>query len=251
MKTVVSITSYPPRINIVPQTIQSVLGQKPAPDLVVLYLSEDQFPDKKIPAELTAMVKANKSFQIRWTKKDTRSYKKLIPALHDFPDDLIVVVDDDVMYPDGWFARLIAAHKKYPNAVIGNYVYRIDLNRPYKRWRKLQNKLWRQWFFGRPSFKNNATGVGGVLYPPHSLHPDVFREDLFTSLAPTNDDIWFWAMSVLNGTKIAIVPNPIRDLPLIANSQTISLWSENKSDNKNDESLKAILAHYPKLKKLI
>lgn len=250
MKTVISLTSYPPRINIVPQTILSLLVQKPAPDLIVLYLAESQFPGGKIPAELTTMAKKNKSFQIRWTK-DTRSYKKLIPALHDFPDDIIIVVDDDVIYPQEWFERLINAHKKYPNAVIGNYVYRIDLNRPYKRWRKLQNKFWRRWFFGRPSFKNNATGVGGVLYPPHSLHPDVFREDLFKTLAPTNDDIWFWAMSVLNGTEIAIVPNPIKDLPLIANSQVVSLWSENKSDNKNNESLNAILNHYPKLKKLI
>ncbi len=250
MKKVISLTSYPPRINMVPQTIRSLLIQKPAPDVVVLYLAESQFPGKKIPAELTKLAKQNKSFQIRWTK-DTRSYKKLIPALNDFPDDIIIVVDDDVIYPQEWFERLINAHKKYPNAVIGNYVYRIDLNRPYKRWRKLQNKLWRRCFFGRPSFKNNATGVGGVLYPPHSLHSDVFREDLFKALAPTNDDIWFWAMAVLNGTKIAIVPNPIKDLPLIAKSQLVSLWSENKSDNKNNESLNAILNHYPKLKKLI
>ena len=250
MKTIISLTSYPPRIDIVSQTIKSLLGQNPAPDLVVLYLAESQFPNKQIPAELNAITQTNKSFQIRWTK-DTRSYKILIPALQEFPDDIIVIVDDDVVYPQEWLARLIAAHKKYPRAVIGNYVYRIDLNRPYKRWRKLQNKLWRRWLFGRPSFKNFATGVGGVLYPPHSLHPDVFNEDVFKAIAPTNDDIWFWAMTVLNKRKIAIVPNPIKDLPLIANSQVVSLWSENKFDNKNNESLKAILNHYPKLKKLI
>ena len=57
MKTVVSITSYPPRIDMVSRTIQSVLEQKPAPDLIVLYLAESQFPGKKIPTELTNMVK--------------------------------------------------------------------------------------------------------------------------------------------------------------------------------------------------
>lgn len=250
MKTIISLTSYPPRIDIVSQTIQSLLNQVPAADLVILYLAESEFPNKKIPKKLTDLAKNNKTFQIRWTT-DTRSYKKLIPALQEFPNDIIIIADDDTIYPQEWLERLLAAHKKYPKTVIGHYVYRIDLKRPYKKWRKLQNKFWRRWLFGRPSFKNNATGVGGVLYPPHSLHPDVFREDLFQSLAPTNDDIWFWAMSVLNGTKIAIVPNPIRDLPLIANSQVVSLWSENKSDNKNNESLNAILNHYPKLKKLI
>lgn len=253
MKTIISITSYPPRIDIVSHTIQSLLDQKPAPDLIVLYLAESEFPKKKIPSELTNMVKKNKRFEIRWTK-DTRSYKKLIPALQEFPDDIIIIADDDVVYPQEWFARLLAAHKKYPKAVIGHYVYRMNLNRPYRRWRKLQNRFWRRWFFGRPNFKNNATGIGGVLYPPYSLHPDVFNEELFTKIAPTNDDLWFWAMSVLNGTKIAIVPNAIKSLPLIANSQKISLWSENKAtqtNNKNNESLNAILKHYPKLKKLI
>ena len=68
MKTIISLTSYPPRIDIVSQTIKSLLGQNPAPDLVVLYLAESQFPNKQIPAELNAITQTNKSFQIRWTK---------------------------------------------------------------------------------------------------------------------------------------------------------------------------------------
>lgn len=253
MKTIISLTSYPPRIDIVSQTIQSLLNQEPSADLVVLYLAESEFPNKKIPKELSDIAKNNKSFQIRWTK-DTRSYKKLIPALQEFPEDIIIIVDDDVVYPQEWLARLLAAHKKYPRAAIGHYIYRMNLDKHYRRWRKLQNRFWRRWFFGRPSFKNFATGVGGVLYPPHSLHPDVFNEKLFKAIAPTNDDVWFWAMAVLNGTKIAIVPNAIKDLPLIANSQKISLWSENNASqakNKNNESLNAIINHYPRLKKLI
>jgi len=253
MKTIISLTSYPPRIDIVSQTIQSLLNQVPAADLVILYLAESEFPNKKIPKKLTDLAKNNKTFQIRWTT-DTRSYKKLIPALQEFPNDIIIIADDDTIYPQEWLERLLAAHKKYPKTVIGHYVYRMNLNKPYRRWRKIQNKFWRKWFFGRPSFKNNATGVGGVLYPPHSLHPDVFNEKLFKKIAPTNDDLWFWAMTVLNGVKIAIVPNAMKSLPLIADSQKVSLWDENKAnqtDNKNNESLRAIIARYPKLKKLI
>ncbi len=46
------------------------------------------------------------------------------------------------------------------------------------------------------------TGLHGVLYPPHALSNIVFEEKLFQNLAPTGDDIWFWAMAVLNQTKI-------------------------------------------------
>ncbi|NMA32678.1 MAG: glycosyltransferase family 2 protein, partial [Alphaproteobacteria bacterium] len=177
-------------------------------------------------------------------------YKKLIPTLRKFPEDIIVIADDDVIYPSDWLAQLIATHKKYPNAVIGHHIYRINLNKPYRKWCKIQNKIWRQWFFGRPSFKNFATGVGGILYPPHSLHPDVFNEKLFRKIAPTNDDVWFWAMTLLNGTKITIAQKPIKNLPFIANSQKTSLWEENQN-GKNEKCLNAIIEHYPQLKKLI
>jgi DNA-binding transcriptional LysR family regulator len=108
MKAIVSLTSFPARADIVPQTIQSLLAQRPAPDLVVLYLAESQFPGKKLPPALTRLAKESNNFEIRWTQ-DTRSYKKLIPALRDFPDDIIITADDDVIYPTDWFARLIAA----------------------------------------------------------------------------------------------------------------------------------------------
>ena len=51
---------------------------------------------------------------------------------------------------------------------------------------------------------NFLTGVGGVLYMKKFLHGDILRRDIFKELAPTADDIWFWAMAVLNGAKIKI-----------------------------------------------
>jgi hypothetical protein len=48
-----------------------------------------------------------------------------------------------------------------------------------------------------------------VLYPPNSLYKDVANENLFTELSPTNDDIWFWMMAVLNDTRIKVVKHNI------------------------------------------
>ena len=55
-----------------------------------------------------------------------------------------------------------------------------------------------------PSFLNFLTGVGGVLYPPNSLHQDILSQEGFSSLCPNADDIWFWAMAVLADTKISL-----------------------------------------------
>jgi hypothetical protein len=48
---------------------------------------------------------------------------------------------------------------------------------------------------------NFPTGVGGILYPPHALYEeDVTNSELFLSLAPNADDVWFYAMAMRNGT---------------------------------------------------
>ena len=52
------------------------------------------------------------------------------------------------------------------------------------------------------SYLNLFTGVGGVLYPPNSLNDNVTNYDLANELCPNADDIWFWAMAVLNKTKV-------------------------------------------------
>jgi len=233
----------------VPAMVQTLLTQVPAPDLVVLYLAESQFPGKKLPASTTDLMAKEKKFEVRWVPKDTRAHKKLTPALIDFPDDIIITADDDVLYPADWLARLMTAHKKYPNAVIGHHVYRMRPDKPYRKWRKIQNHWRRRVLFGRPSFKNFATGCGGILYPPHALYKDVLKEELFMDLAPTADDVWFWAMAVLNGTKIAIVSNPIKHLEEQENTQDCALWADNAVDDRNNKFLAAIMERYPEIKR--
>ena len=107
----------------------------------------------------------------------------------------------------------------------------------------------------QPSFLNFFTGVGGVLYPPHCLNKDVLNEEKFKSLTPINDDIWFWAMAVLNGTKINIVKNNITQLTFINPDRelglngTTSLSHQNVHKNENDKQLYATLEAYPDLLK--
>ena len=57
-----------------------------------------------------------------------------------------------------------------------------------------------------PKFGDVQTGVGGVLYPPHSLKTEMIDCKIFREMDPTVDDIWFWAAAVENGSKIAPVP---------------------------------------------
>ena len=53
----------------------------------------------------------------------------------------------------------------------------------------------------KPSYRNFLTGVGGVLYPPHSLPKEIFNSKVFMDIAETVDDVWLRLMAVLGGTK--------------------------------------------------
>ena len=101
---------------------------------------------------------------------------------------------------------LVRLHKRLPNVIIAHRVRKIKLNTPYRKWRKYK---WYDFIFKKYHFSHLAmqTGVGGVLYPPHSLDEKMLDPALFMTLAPTNDDVWFWAAAVSKGTYVVPLPN--------------------------------------------
>ena len=202
---IVSLTSFPAAIPFAIQAIQSILNGSVKPDRIVLYLTASQFPNSTISHELQELIDKNPLFEVRFYEENIRSYTKLIPALRDFPDALIVTIDDDVAYSKNMLRRLLRLHKKYPDAIIGHRVRHLKLNAPYRMWKRYKGHRFLIKSM-RPKFRNVQIGVGGVLYPPNSLKPEMLDHKIFMEIAPTVDDIWFWAAAVANGTKIAPVP---------------------------------------------
>lgn len=243
-KLIISLTSYPLRINLISKTVDSLLKQTLKADMLILWLAEEQFPNKlkDLPTEVLDLTQ--KGLTIKWCN-DIKSYKKLIPALKSYPDDIIVCADDDILYEKDWLKKLYEGYIKHPDMISAHSVHRIMLDDkqsvlPYNQWSlRIQN--------AEPSFNNFATGVGGVLYPPNCFYKDILREDLFMKLCPTADDIWFWAMSVLNGRKINIIKNGYAFPENVQSSQEEALSTINVKEKRNDEQLNKLLNHYPDL----
>lgn len=251
---IVSFTSFPLRIPNVHLVIETILGQTVQPDKIVLYLSLLQFPTRKLSPELDAMI-ASGELDVRYEPDDIRSYKKLVPAMRDFPDDLIITIDDDILYPDYSIETLMRSYRKYPDAISGMRVRRIrfdDSGNPleYRKWRLYRLK--RVLLFGKfPKHTNLPTTGGGTLFPPHSLHPDFSRKAIFTALCPTTDDIWFWAMAVLNKTKVAVARRN-REITEVPEMQSFSLRNDNvRGKRLNDAAISAVFKKYPELKNII
>ncbi len=247
-KFVVSMTSFPQRIDDIHYCIYSVLNQEVKPDKIILWLSDEEFCEKEnsLPKTLTNLTKHGLS--IKWCK-NLKSYKKLIPLLKENNTDIIVTADDDVYYPSDWLKILYESYLQNPEYIHCHRAHKIEFDgsnniAPYTKWNLCITDA-------EPSFLNFFTGVGGVLYPPYSLYKDITDENLFMQLAPNADDIWFWAMCVLNNKKISVVKTPItKFIPLNPKTQDekseyFSLFKINKT--QNDIQLKNVLQKYPQI----
>ena len=251
---IVSLTSFPERMYDVHYTLYSLLNQSLKPDTVILWLAKEQFPnlEQDVPSEVLKL--RNNGLVIKWCE-DIRSYKKLVPTLNEFSNDIIITADDDIYYPPQWLELLYSAYLKNPHAIHCHRGHRLTFSSngeilPYKKWKhRISSSV--------PSFINFFTGAGGVLYPPHSLYKDVTEKKLFQKLAPNADDIWFWAMAVMNNTPINIVQHNLRGLIYVNPEREMRISGEftlamlNCSEGRNDIQLKTVIEHYPHIKENI
>ena len=246
---IVSLTSFPAAIPYAAQAVQSILNGSVLPDKVILYLTYAQFEGNSLPQELLKLANDNPRFEIRDYPRDIRSYRKLIPALKDFPDAIIVTVDDDVKYHKNMLRDLLNLHQQFPKALLAHRAKLMKPNEPYRKWRKYR---WYHFLSKKihTNFRNIQTGVGGVLYPPHSLNPEMLDVELFTKLAPTTDDIWFWAAGVANGYPVIPVPFGHNKPKGLGKPRKLSLKTVNfkAGIDRNSAALKNILEKYPLIK---
>lgn len=241
---VVSLTSFDKRIHEVYLTIESLFQQSLKADRIVLWLSTKNFPDKKIPEILISQQR--RGLEIYFQDEDLGPYKKYVYAFSKFPDSLIVTVDDDILYPPDLIDQLYQSYLSNPNAIHCQRAHRMGISRSgkllsYEKWHmSVQDHL--------PSNLLFATGVGGVLYFPGSLHEDAFDKEKFMSLCPNADDIWLKAMSLKSGIKVQKVNDcrcwKTRFLP-IEGTQQFSLQNENKSQiNGNSQKIEKVFSHF-------
>lgn len=244
---IVSLTSFPERMSDIHYCLYSLLKQRTKPDKIILWLAKEQFPnlEKDIPQKVLKLKRNGLS--IEWCN-DLKSYKKLVPALIKYPDDIIVTADDDIYYPSDWLKTLYSAYLSNPEYIQGLRIHKINLNKDvfpqdYENWDRCIVS-------DNADFLNFFTGAGGVLYPPHSLYKDATEEKRFMQICPFADDIWFWAMAVLNGTKIHKVKSKRQKLIYVNLNRELGKTDEyvlskiNCNQHKNNEQLKNLLHLY-------
>jgi hypothetical protein len=264
---IVSLTSYEERLtNTVPYAIVTLFQQSVLPDRIVLWVSHED--KKNIPPVLREL--EEKGLEIRFCE-DVKLYKKLIPSLQEFPDDCIITADDNVYYPENWFEQLITLHKENPKKIICHRAHGIKIDKnhnllPYKKWDFCiePNTYFAKVFVSQqqgltrhPLEAVFPTSVGGILYPPGSLHKEVTNKKLFTELAPYADDIWYWAMAVINKeyfgdeSPYIVIPDGSRNVRIVDPKTGQESLKVSDHGDENDKYLKAVAEHFPQIKEYL
>lgn len=234
---IVSLTTHDKRIFDVWLTIESLLNQTLKPNKLILWLAEDEFDESTIPIMLKRQ--QERGLEIGFCK-DLKAYTKLIPTLKKYPDQIIITVDDDIIYPFDLIENLYKEYERDNNAVLCCRAHKMTFDKnnillPYNKWSFEYQKQ-------EPSLLLFPTGVGGVLYPPHCFHEDITREDLFMKLSPYADDVWFKAMTLL--MEIPCKKIRCRKYVDTGENQDIALFVHNVVHGKNDIQIKQTFNYY-------
>lgn len=238
---IVSFTSFPARIGAVSAVFEQMLRQTVKPDEIVLWLSKEQFPrrEEELPKELLEYKKYG--VKIEWCDGDIKAYKKFIPSLKKYSEDLIVIIDDDLIYPIDLLEKLYEAHKRFPESIIASRVHEIamDENGKIARYRKWKKQIGEdvyqaraEWFF---------TGGAGTLLPPHIFAEEIFNEQVIQQLCPWADDIWLNIHAAMNHVPVV---NIAANHKLARYEETQEVCLQDINQQQNDVQLKNLVMHY-------
>lgn len=237
---IVSLTTYPKRLGSVWIVLKNMLSQTYKPDKILLYLAEEEFPEHTLPRWTEFYSKAGVEFVFC---KDLKSHKKYYCAMKEYPEAVVITVDDDLFYDNNLIEILMKSYLQFPHAISAMCAFEITFDEdghilPYNQWNKNCSR-----YIGKLTMRLLATSGAGTLFPPHSLHQEVFNEENIRKSCMMADDLWLKLMAVLQGTPV-VLANEVRLLDVIDGTQDVALWRSNVHEEGNDKQLKSILKIY-------
>ena len=239
---IVSLTSYPARLDSAFFVVKSMLNQTVRPNKVILYLFKGQFDIDKVEKYKRNEFENNSIFEIHWVEDNLMAHKKYYYAFQEYPNDLIITVDDDFEYPLTLIEELFANYEKYPRTVIARRVHKIvfedDQNiSEYKYWLHEYTKE-----IGDVRFDLFATNGGGTLFPPHIFGTELFNKKIIMDNVLYADDIWLKIMELYYEIPTVCVVDEYKDKVIHKYADDGLFRRINRY--KNDIQLKTLLDIY-------
>jgi len=234
---IVSMTSYPKRIDKINVALDSIFSQTVKPDKIILWLAKSEFinKEKDLPQYLLDLQQKNKIF-IEWCD-NLKPHKKYFYALKKYKNSIIITVDDDLIYEKDFVECLINSYKKFPYAIsaLRTHIMNKKGNEfvSYKDFKKEQNDI-----INIPSMQLLATTGGGTLFPPNIFNFELFDKNIIKNLCIHTDDLFLKVLEAISDIPV-VQPRKFGKLKYVKGTQEDGLW-RNYNKTGNDEDLKKL-----------
>lgn len=224
-RVVVTLTTTPARAARLGPTLRSLIDQSEPPDRILLALPRVSRSGLAYPHATELRLPAGVDVA---ECTDEGPATKLLPALAREPDALLLVADDDVIYPRNLIETLLGEHRRRPGAAIG---YRGVELREGAAFADLDHVL--------------ATGIGvarqvdvlfgtwSYLLPAALLGPAVFDLDAAPPELRWVDDVWISGHLARAGVPRFVVSAdqlPIETLNVLRSALTSGVNASGRND---------------------
>ncbi len=240
-KIIVAIASFPPRLKTLDRGIKSLMTQTIKPDKIIVYLS-DETKDSDIPDSLRDLEQYG--LTLRTGCENIICHKHYYYSMQEYPDDIVIIVDDDCIYDKDMIESLMNSYKKYPNAISARRAHKMLLDEygkllPYNEW-QMECKE-----YDNPSMEYFVTILGGTLFPPGLLPRELlFDLDTIKDTCYKNCDVWLKFMEIYNNIPVVIVKAEHIHPILIENTQYCGLVNTNVAQGFNDVYINNLIRHF-------
>lgn len=181
---VVAMTSWVKRIKNVKPVVENIMNSTLQPDRLYLNLSVEEFPNREsdLPKDLVDYFNSDDRLVLNWVEgENTKCMKKVFPIVKYLDDDdIILPVDDDIMYPLDYIEKRVEEYRTHFQPISG-----IGINKKNKFYTYKSNNM----------FRNLG---GGCLFTKKMVNhwEDYVDEKLLKS---NNDDTCYAILEWLNG----------------------------------------------------
>lgn len=179
---VVTLTTIPARARSLGPVLRSLIDQSQPADRIVLALPDTSRKGERYPTAGDIALPPGVDVL---DCEDEGPATKLLPVLLAEPDAVLVVVDDDVIYPRNFIETLLREHRLRPGAALGYRGVRIETGTSFPA---LDHVL--ATGIAAAMQVDVLFGTWGYLLPPGSLGPDVHDLDSAPHGMRFVDDVW-------------------------------------------------------------
>ena len=237
-KIIVSMSAEEEDFGNLKYTLFSVFNQKIAPDNVVLWIS-DKYELSDLPYSVTRYIK--NGLDVRFVN-DIGTFTKILYALKEFEDCIIVTADENIYYPKNWLAKLYLSYISCPNDIhahsVADVMCKGDKLDSVTKWKKFAG-------MEKAGYNYFPLETGGVLYPPNCFIREISREDIYRKKLKTSWDIWSWIIALMSDRKIRLVKSHIKNFTTVNIFKSLKKYNHYTGrTNITDKQLTQLFEYY-------